>query len=147
MTNLKMPLFNEDYTKRLGFIGECYVMLELAKRGTYSQKLYDVFDYDLIVNGGIRLEVKTSKIVIHKDKRRNTERKLWSFMNFNKKRRCDFYVFVCLDNNNLPEKFYVIPSFIINVVSNCITIPREYKRKKRFERYENNWGILHEMCN
>ena len=142
-----------DKCNLLGYLGECYVILELAKRKIISQKLYDEFDCDLILDNGLNIEVKSSNIIRHQDKRRKTIRKLWMFNNYGRgkllknskwgrNRWCDFYVLVCCDDFK-PLKYFIIPNEIITN-KKMITIPYKFKRnvKGSFKDYENKWNQL-----
>lgn len=118
----------DDKDKMLGYLGECYIRLELAKRGIYSQRMHKDFlnDYDLILNNGLKIEVKCSSILIHKDKRRQKgqyQRKVWAFNNYKRGaggkmisgrlRDCDFFILLCFDENKKPLKYYIVPANVI----------------------------------
>lgn len=53
---------NRIDSRLTGYIGECYVSYELAKRGIKAQRMDNfVVNYDFITKEGIKIEVKTSK--------------------------------------------------------------------------------------
>ena len=153
--------FQKDRHKKIGYLGECYVILELAKRGIFAQKVYDLFDFDLLVNKGLKVEVKTSSIHQVKNSiRKNGDYKLasiWQFRNYENQgyengrikrptkkgrdRHCDFYVFVCLDKLGQPLKYFIVPSNIINT-KECITIRSEPKKPYELSIFENRWDLL-----
>ena len=143
-----------DRDKKFGFIGECIVMKELAKRGTYSQKLNTFFDFDLILENNLMVEVKTSSIVAIRDYRRKpgSIRDIWQFNNPAKRwkekscggraRRCDYYVLVCMDNNAEPIKFYIIPNEVVGKTAG-VSIPVNRKTgKDPYEKYIDNWELI-----
>lgn len=145
----------------LGYIGESYVILELAKRGIKCQKLNHIFDFDLLLSNNLKVEVKTSSIIIPKDHRRKGYvRKIWQFNNYkrigNKRvigrnRKCDFYVFVCFGENKKPKKYLIVPSIVIK---NRLSITFPVERKMRTDNYEfslddfeGKWDLLTEKDN
>lgn len=153
--------FQKDRFKKIGYLGECYVILELAKKGIFAQKVYDLFDFDLLVNQGIKVEVKTSSMnQIKNSIRKNGDYKLaniWQFRNYEnqnyengkvkrptkkgRNRQCDYYIFVCLDKLSNPLKYFIVPSNIINT-KECITIRCEPKKPYELSIFENRWDLL-----
>ncbi len=144
-----------DSHKKIGYIGECHAMLGLAERGIFCQKLYDVFDFDLLTSNGLRIEVKTSNLFHHRDNRRKGYiRDCWQFNNAElksigdhkgRKRKCDFYIFICMHKNIL-KKIYISPE---KYISNrrMITIPVKMKKKteKGLHEYEDRWDLIEDM--
>lgn len=158
--------FQKDRYKKIGYLGECYVILELAKKGIFAQKVYDLFDFDLLVNQGLKVEVKTSSInQVKSSVRKNGDYKLaniWQFRNYEnqsydkgrikrpttkgRNRECDFYVFVCLDKFDKPLKYFIVPSNIIKT-KECITIRCEPKKPYELSIFENRWDLLENQSN
>ena len=143
--------FNQD---GMGYLGEVIVMYELAKRDVKCEKLQKMFDYDFLIENNCKVEVKTSTILTVKDGRRSSgpSRDLWQFTNPRKQwskkspggrdRKCDYYVFVCLDNNKNPIKFYIIPNKLIGKISG-ISIPVNRKTgKDPYEKYIGRWDLI-----
>lgn len=153
--------FTKDRYKKIGYLGECYVILELAKKGIFAQKVYDLFDFDLLVNQGLKIEVKTSSInQVKSSVRKNGDYKLatlWQFRNYENQsydggrikrptrkgrdRQCDYYIFVCLDKFDKPLKYFIVPSEIIKT-KECITIRCEPKKPYELSIFENRWDLL-----
>ena len=149
-----------DKSQKIGYIADCYVMLELARRNIYSQKLFSYFDYDLLAENDIRIEVKSSNISIIRDKRCKTERKVWSFNNYEvvkfidrvkrisrgRDRRCDFFVFVGFGENYIPKKFFVVPKEVVgNRIAVTIPVNRVSVKKSTdvcFEQYDGRWDLI-----
>ena len=107
-------------------------MFKLSLFGLFSQKQNDLFDYDLLVENNVMIEVKTS--TIRKEKIRkgiNSEsysRDYWFFRNQGgRDRKCNFYVFVGLDEKYEPEKVFVVPASVIGK-RKVISIPRKFKQ-------------------
>jgi hypothetical protein len=134
---------HEDFVKRkrgfdseiTGYIGECLVQLEIAKR--FRMRVHKIpdelnFDSDFITATGIKLQVKTRRVTKHTDKRpgRTPVTYLWEFQDRKsvskyvarlgsvgarvrrqRARFADFYIFVCLPRTGYePRGFFVIPS-------------------------------------
>lgn len=140
---------DKDY--KLGYLGECYVILELAKRNMFSTKLHDRFDFDLITNNGLRIEVKTAKLSekyypLRKDGNITIYNR-WIFRNGGKvekdniSRNCDFYIFVCLDILNNPIKYFIIPSKIVDK-KQTIAFPHKSKKYSQWSDFENKWDLI-----
>ncbi len=149
-----------------GFIGESYTMYKLALVGLQSQNLQSFNDFDLIVENGARVEVKTSSLNLIKDKRRAEEytRKVWSFNN--KKcsykymgrstrsekaipidRKCDFFVLVCLDKSGTRVlKEFIVPKEIVGKRM-VLTIPYIFKKKNKdsLRKYEGKWNLIEDF--
>lgn len=72
---------------QVGHLGEMYVLYKLAKLGLKGVKLQDMFDFDILLQNSLMLEIKTAKIMIEKDSRKsiNYYREIWSFLNFKRK--------------------------------------------------------------
>ncbi len=144
----------------VGYIAECHVVLELAKKGVFSSKIHKDYhyDYDLILSNGMRVEVKCSNIIKHKDHRRpnNYSRKIWAFNNAERYyvakkglttfggryRYCDYYVLVCMDKM-IPQRYYIVPTDVIQA-RQIITIPveRKYPSKFSLEEFKNKWELI-----
>ena len=157
MTQSKAKVNRADSKKdpyRMGYLGECQVILELAKRNIYCHKLDYVFELDLLLENGLRVEVKTSNIVSTRDKRRpnHLPRDVWTFNNPKKNgsrkivegkyRNCDYYVLVCFDKLK-PIRYYIVPN---EVVGNkwLMTVPVNRKVNSCFniEEYKDRWDLL-----
>ena len=148
-------------TNLLGYLGECYVMLELAKRGVIAQRLPEGFKFDLMTQDGVRLEVKTANISIGKKRRGNKEYewKKWTFRiathsgyerkedptegrrYYRKKYKqggylCDFYVLVCLMEDGERPMFYIIPREQVKTQNVTISPSGEDKWWRWKERWD-----------
>lgn len=109
----------------------------LSLLGIYCQKQNSLFDYDLLTNQNIKIEVKTSTIhneKPNKNSSKNYKRDYWSFRNCVKERDCDFYCFICLSENLKIEKMFVVPQSKISE-RNAISIPREFKMVKTYNNF------------
>ena len=142
----------EDLRKiDIGMIGETWVMYQLALRGIFSQKQNSFFDYDLLTNTSVRIEVKTSTIHTEKpgpNSSKDYTREFWSFANQDgRDRDCDFYCFVCLGRDFIPLKTYVIPAKVIGERS-LVSISCNPKRDmpiyggKAIHSYMNNFELI-----
>lgn len=146
----------------VGFIGESYVIYKLGTLGLRSQKLLDFNDFDLLLENGLKVEIKTSVIRTRTDSRRSKQssKKYWTFSNMKHSyagsegykalrkvskrfRNCDYFVFVGLDMNLKTEKCFVVPSNLIMDRAG-ITIPFEKTRdvKNSYYEYFEKWSFL-----
>jgi len=147
---------------QIGWIGQTYVMFKLAEEGLFSLDLPPEMDFDLITSLNEKIEIKTSTIHIEKrnyilkNKNKNVKktnpctREYWAFGNngtFNKKRdrKCDFFIFVCLDRKYKVKKTFIVPKKIIGE-RRIISIPKEFKQKSynafSLKEYENKWDLI-----
>ncbi len=57
-------------------------------------------------------------------------------------RKCDYYVFVCMDNN-VPVRYYIVPTEVIQA-RQVITIPVERKANSEFslEDFREKWELI-----
>ena len=158
------------YGDWVGALGEYEVMLELAKRKVLSLKMDKIMDFDLLTEFGERIEVKSSKIIKSisgnhgKKGDKNYYTDIFSFVNQTKiwvhdgvnksykrgtfkqrDRICDFFIFVCMDKDNNPIKYYVVPKQIIGT-RRVISIPKERKTfgegKFDLEGFKNRWDLI-----
>lgn len=144
---------------RIGLLGEQIVLLELAKRGVQAINLPDCFDYDLLTTTDKRLEVKTAKLSkTYKNKNgKRYEYLTWLFNNHHRQvtgskdgkqffklvrrnRRCDFFIFVCLNAFEEWERIYIVPKAVIGTTQ-IIRILKNSKNSK-FNKYEGVWELL-----
>ena len=141
---MKNTLNMLDGRNSQGFMAETMVMTELAKRGIYSIRLPSQFNYDLLCNNDVRIEVKSS----------TTKNKAWGlrigkrYKVFKgrrwvrvdkpmKKTNCDFFVCVCFEKE-VPY-FFIIPSNFPNSVT-TISIQRESESK--YWKFEDKWDAI-----
>ena len=145
----------------IGWLGETFVLYKLAKLGIKAVNLSNNFDYDLLTNNNLKIEIKTSRPTTCKDKKNEKiyYRDRWQFLNYKRvyenvtylntkyknikrNRNCDFYIFVCLNEENNIEKCYVIDKNTIKD-KQCITIPRKIKRSTaKLQKFEEKWESL-----
>ncbi len=152
-------------SRKIGFLGECWVQFKLAQRSLKSVNLSDGlgFDYDLLVENGLKIEVKTS-VIRNAGKKKITKSRgpvtydmyLWQFCNTKqttkhighktlrctwrkRDRDCDFFALVCLDKNLNVVKNYIVPK---NVVGNRSLIAIHRHHKGMFAKYLEKWDLL-----
>lgn len=153
---------------QLGMVSEYYVMYELAKRGIWSIRLPVDFDYDLLTSNGLSVEVKsarkTGKMTWYKKPDGSKSRAQgWSFANHKRivksqpgfltykfdyrKRICDFYVFVCYDENTTNiEKVFIVPNDESFPMAKIIRIPASnsdiYNGTNKWLSFLSKWKYL-----
>lgn len=157
---------------QMGYLAECYVAYELAKKGIVCTNLCQDFDFDLITDTGDRIEVKSSRAITGycgknyangKPRKTRTPHRAYSFMNVARKnvrekgkgyfvnsytrdRHCDFFIFVCFNDDLTVHKTYVFPKEFIGI-RKAISVPVIRKRPPRkghpdSEQYLERWDLL-----
>lgn len=122
-------------------------MAELSKRGIYSIRLPNHFDFDIFCVNNARIEVKSSRLTQFRDQ--------WKFHNRKKviierkdgwvkskgiprDRDCDFFVLVGFDLDRDPN-YYVIPK---EVIGTKISISITPNKGKKFDKFLNKWDLI-----
>ncbi len=120
---------SKSSTAQLGNLGEAHVILELAKLGLYATRVRGC-NFDILVQNGKRIEVKSSKVKILKVPSGRKELAYpvygWatgvkSLTSYKHGRQyyagyertpaySDFFVFIGFTNDNQPERFYIVPT-------------------------------------
>jgi hypothetical protein len=154
---------DKQYSKlELGRIGAYWVFYQLARLKQCGVKVDELFDYDIITSRNRRVEVKTStyKARSKSYKTKNGAVKsyswnCWSFLNSTdtsyydegirkhkpgtRDRECDFFAFICLDDDYEVINSYIVPKKIIGTRKNIVI---GEKAGGRLERYKNRWDLL-----
>jgi hypothetical protein len=152
----------------VGYIGETYVLHQLAKYKTSAIFSPITFDFDILTEDNIRIEVKTARLMTGKKKYFSKKKDIlelkessrWQFANQSRKydgviykhksswvrykfskrdRNCDFFVFVCMDENYNIVRTYIIPKEIIGN-REIIVIP--YKNDNYLTEYYDKWELI-----
>ena len=143
----------------LGLIGEYYVLYKLARLGIYAIKISEYFDFDLLTNTGLRIEVKTATKGLCKKKHGNKIYKWysWSFNNHKLDkitkiknipkyrgylkidRKCDYFVFVCVNNDFSINKCYIVPKKEVGIKTG---IAIGTAKKSKYHKWEGRWDLL-----
>ncbi len=137
-----------EQIKRVGEIGESLVRLELARRNIYLNRMSLFCGFDYYSSNGFRIEVKTARIgkssTTSKYKKKYYQQS-WHFL-INKKLRdykYDFLILVCLNKEEEPERYYIIPTNELNLKGSIsVYKSTKYVGKNKFEKYKDNWGLL-----
>lgn len=140
-----------------GRIGELFTVLSLLKQG-YAVRDMNSLDktapYDVLVNGKIRIDVKSAVISTDKAYRyqfgNSKDKKIALTSNVIETRTgrtlkkysesCDYIVFVALSDNT---QAFIIPSDHSELVGKQ-TISISNVSDNRFNRFRNNWDLLRE---
>lgn len=141
-----------DNTHIVGLIGERFVQSRLAKFGIDSIKLNSSFDFDIYTTNNLRIEVKTSVLGFKNNSRGKYNYSLVPFYQFHnykknkekmvkRERSCDFFVFVCLNNDFKPHRTYIIPKVKVKDRRNICIYP-DSKRKNKWDNYLEKWELL-----
>jgi len=157
-TELKFDNRNQ-FKRYLGYLGEAYVQLELAKRNFRVFKtMYSGIDF--IGENGVRIEVKTA-LAYRKREIKRKNNKIYTY----RRLKCQFRilekqtnsdVFVCVVMKNVlepPIAYFVIPKEYVTSLgkSNMIVIYRsdltghsKVKGKVKLNIFKNNFKIITE---
>ncbi|GEM_PF-5804496 len=145
------------HRQELAYLGESYVVMELAKRKYRVQKTsQEGFYFDLLGHDGCRIEVKTA--LPGKCQRvkygRMYSYKNWQFnLSHPKQAHNDFYVYVVLKDESLPpEGYFVFPrnalkslntSGMVSIFESDVFGYKPYhKNKLNRNQYFNNWDLI-----
>lgn len=150
-------------SNELGELGLVLVKEQLIRIGLYAVEMPKEFDFDLYTNNNLRLEVKSARkrtdTVQKQQGKYEYEQTSWTFNNsfqnaaFRRKgvkvareqRLCDFYILVCFDQDCIVERFYIVPSGLINHQCRIISIPENKTNRPSRSRYAsflNDWNML-----
>lgn len=144
---------------QLGYLGTVYTLLELAKRNIRGL-ITPEFDFDILCNNGMRLEVKTSRL----HSRPDSKLAQWQFTNSRRRwvwakgakynartermsRHCDFYVLVGLNKELEQPRFFIIPKTIVEKAGQVIHLHPDYEPRgkwREFYEYEAKWEAVTE---
>jgi len=131
-------------SQELGLAGEFRVMSELIFRGWNPAKSYIDNGIDVILQNGVRVQIKTSrkKASVRSDNRGSAECYRFTLKrgDYNNRKtlsskNVDFLICWGIETNN----FWIIPTDKVDGLSQ-IAIPLSSKGKYR--RYLNNWKLL-----
>ena len=132
--------FDWKHAKQLGLSGELRVMSELVMRNHNPAKPYLDNGSDLILENGLRIQVKTaSNINYHKQ---GYKRYCFSFRNGYRNQNLDnfdYAILWCVDDNI----FYIVPPDMINHQTILISNTDDEARN-RFAPYKERWDLLGE---
>ena len=140
--------------QKIGYIGEMHVLYKLSMMNISAMKLHNSFDFDIYTNNNRRIEVKTS-VLRYKKHNSKTNRKdyksltqTWEFHNYtrdknrnyiNRNRKCDFFIFVCLNEEQKPIKTYIVPKDVIGEKMR-ISIPQS--NKTMYSNFLEKWESI-----
>jgi len=142
---------------QLGYLGTAYALLELAKRNMRGLITPD-FDFDILCNNGVRLEVKTSRL----HNRVDSKRAQWQFTNSRRRwiwakgakynvrtepisRHCDFYVLIGLNKELEQPRFFIISKETMEKAGQVIQLHPDYPHRGKWEDFyknEDKWDLI-----
>jgi hypothetical protein len=146
-----------------GYIGESYVIYELAKKGIKLQRVDNlVASYDFLASNGLKIEVKSSKPTWNYNGAKTHRNLTWIWNNAKNNyeykgmtqimktipfdRKCDFFIFVGMDNKGNTKRVFIVPAEIVGT-RKSIQEPVNRKRDGgqgsfRIYQYENKWDLI-----
>lgn len=104
----ELNLQTKESESKLGIRFEKYIAELLEKQGFKTELTTVKFPYDILVNGRVKIDVKTG---------RKVESKAGKYYTFNlekKQQTCDVCIAVCINSEKEVEKVYVIPASVMN---------------------------------
>ncbi|KKK93136.1 hypothetical protein LCGC14_2695900 [marine sediment metagenome] len=124
---------------KIGLAGEFRVMSELLLRGHNPAKSYLNSGADIILENGLRIEVKSS----HKTSRMPRPSYLFTLKGGARDKRqnlsdCDFVIFWCIDD----DCFLIIPTSVVTTTVLGISNPSHGK----YAQYNDRWDLLLEQA-
>jgi len=144
------------HKKSLGYMGECYVKLELAKKGFFVSGVDHGFHFDLLCENGAKIDVKAA---LPSKNRTFLNRKWYTYKNWQFRishpkqiEVNDFIVGVIFDNlESSPLGYFIFPIEYIkkfrkkgqlNIYESDIAGKSKKKNKKDLYQYLNNWNLI-----
>lgn len=137
----------------IGKKGELLTQLLLLDRGIATQQMSARFDFDLLTPTMQRIEVKTALPSYSKKTVRDKTYvfKKWQFRNYAKgsekfssenkgrNRQCDFFIFICLDENGNYYAAHIVPQ---EVIKDKLMINISSTAKSKLNAYKEAWRLL-----
>ncbi len=137
----------------IGYLGEVWVQLELARRGFYVSRVYGL-GVDFIGENGVRIEVKSA---LPSKNRAIKKGKIYEYVHWQFRvttelqKSADYFVCVPFSAEKVPLGFFVFPrkEFTTLGKSNMITIFEsdlrglfKFRNKKNKHKFLNNWDLI-----
>jgi hypothetical protein len=133
------------YTGEKGeYIAQCKLAEIGLKVENMNLKYNKTYQFDLLVNGITKIEVKSSKLCSKTAKRKSFNFVFDNNSNSDMKdysKSCDFIILVCIEENE--NIFFVIPSGDIQGVKR-IDIYKNITPRSRYYTYKEKWDLLKE---
>lgn len=128
----EMNLPTKDSATKTGKTHEYLVCEMLGKRGFEIEKMPQNFPYDILANGGVKIDVKASHLY------RGPQGDFYAFNLEKKRATCDIYILVTLSDENEIADVFVVPS--VCVVSNTqISIGKE---RSKYHKFRDKWEYV-----
>ena len=128
----KMGLKLKESSASMGHDNELLVKSLLESRGYTCIKTRTKHPYDLLVNGCVKVDVKSARL----SKVKTSD--VYSFKLAKPQQTCDVYVTVCLDDNEVPTKIYVIPAHVMTGKTQLVMGVGSSK----YDEYIEKWEII-----
>ena len=131
----KLELELKDTSTNFGYKYEKRVMELLENQGYTCEMTSTKYPYDLLVNGCVKADVKSARVSSVKGCDRYT------FCLAKPQQTCDVYIAVCLDDNDEPIRFYVLPAHIMHGKTQLSLGVGHSK----YDQYLNRWEIIEQL--
>lgn len=128
----KLKLSQKPCRSMLAFQYEKYTKKVLEEKGFNCELTSTNHPYDILVNSGVKIDVKVSNLVLLGDS------KAYTFNIEKKQPTCDLYVAYCLDEDKEIAKTYIIPAPILT--GKCqLSVG---VNKSDYDVYLDNWNLI-----
>lgn len=120
----KITHMGDKNSKIFGYLGECFVQLELAKKNFKVFKIFEL-GFDMLGQNNARLEVKTALPSMSNSYKEHVDKtyryKIWQFkLTTERQRDTDFFVCVVFDNLDQPPiGYFVFPRDVVLSYGEC----------------------------
>lgn len=128
----KLDLSQKPCRSMLAFQYEKYTKKVLEEKGFNCELTSTNHPYDILVNGGVKIDVKVSNPVVI------SGTKAYTFNLKKKQPTCDLYVAYCLDEDKEIAKTYIIPAPVVAGQSQLSVGVSESK----YDAYLDNWNLV-----
>lgn len=126
----KLNLKLKDSESKIGWSGEQLVVDMIKLKGYNVERMTVRHPYDLLINGAVKVDVKTSNRYYY------TEKNYYHTFNLEKRNAsCDLYVCLCM-NNKVLEKVLVIPGTFLKITQLSVGEISTYNK------YIDRWDYL-----
>jgi hypothetical protein len=128
----KLNLSLKDSETQLGNDYEAITCSLLREKGYQVEKMSTNHPFDVLINNSVKVDVKTARPSILRGSR------VHAFGITKKHGSCDLYITVALNEEDEIEKFLIIPSHRLQVVTLCIG------QKSKYDVYNQRFDLLDE---
>lgn len=131
-------MLNNIQSNMTGLAGELRVMSELLLRGHNPAKSYLEHGADLVLENGLRIEVKSKHVSMKVHDRYSFSFRGGARQQNQGLQHCDFVICWCIDENS----FYIVPMSEVKTSSICVYSKSSRRQWTKYAPYRENWELL-----